>query len=132
MVEYYWFENAQVGLKRALFHRITIPLRPFDSGLEFESQPVETELVFEWFKLGLIEPGKLAGLNLTSERYPDSETSIYVGSAHNPCHVAEFRFGNPRAGRFPVRGKVFVHFEHEGVGKNEYFEFESTVELKET
>jgi hypothetical protein len=37
-IEFYYFENENIGLKKTLFHRIYIPLEPFDSGLEYESQ----------------------------------------------------------------------------------------------
>ena len=33
-IEHYWFENPHVGLPLTLFHRIIIPLEPFDSGLD--------------------------------------------------------------------------------------------------
>ena len=33
-IEAYWFENENIGLKNTLFHRLTIPLVAFDSGLD--------------------------------------------------------------------------------------------------
>lgn len=33
--ESYWFENSRIGMKRTLFHRFNIPLKPFNSGLEY-------------------------------------------------------------------------------------------------
>ncbi len=44
-IEHYWFENENTGLKRTRFHRIVIPFEPFDSGLDYVSQPETTELV---------------------------------------------------------------------------------------
>ena len=59
-IEMYYFENNSIGLKKTLFHRIYIPLEPFDSGLEYESQPIETEIVIEWLNLKLKESINLA------------------------------------------------------------------------
>jgi hypothetical protein len=50
-IEHYWFENALTGLRRTQFHRICVPFDPFDSGLDFVSQPESTELVLEWINL---------------------------------------------------------------------------------
>jgi hypothetical protein len=52
-IEPYWFENEIIGLKRTLFHRINIPLDSFNSGLEYEKQPVETAIIIEWLQLNV-------------------------------------------------------------------------------
>lgn len=46
-VEAYWFENENVDLDNTLFHRLSIPLAAFDSGLDYDEQPVETEIVLD-------------------------------------------------------------------------------------
>lgn len=58
-VEAYWFENESIGLNKTLFYRITIPLEPFDSGLEYEEQPLSTEIVLDWYELKLENPDEL-------------------------------------------------------------------------
>lgn len=130
-IELYWFENEHIGLERTLFHRLTIPLKPFDSGLDYESQPLETEIVFEWYKLDLLDPGKLDGLNLSHERYEDAEASVYIGCAHNWCHVLNLKVSVAAEGLFEVQGDLLIEFENEGVGANERFTFETTVAFRE-
>lgn len=45
------FQNLELGLAPTLFYDITIPLEPFDSGLEWEEQPVHTEFRLEFVQL---------------------------------------------------------------------------------
>ena len=128
-VEAYWFENENIGLENTLFHRISIPLAAFDSGLDYEEQPVETEIVLDWYKLDLSSPHDLDGLNLKHESYPDAEGSVYVGSAHNWCDVKKLDISKNDDAIFSVVGEVSVEFENEGVAKNEIFKFETNIEF---
>lgn len=130
-VEAYWFENERMGLKRKQFHRIQIPLKPFDSGLGYEKQPVETQIEFDWYELKLSDPSALNSLNLSHENYADAEASVYVGNAHNWCNVEELIFSKINQALFSVQGRVFIEFESEGVGKNEEFEFTTQVSFIE-
>lgn len=127
--EIYWFENENIGLKRTLFHRFYIPLIPFDSGLEYESQPLDTEIVFEWLKLNLTDPTKLDKLELTSTAEDDTEVSIYVGSAHNPCDIKKMVFNKIDKDRFRVECSLLIDFEYTGVAENEEFNFSTEIEL---
>lgn len=122
-IEMYWFENANTGLKRTLFHRIEIPLKPFDSGLTYEPQPVETEIVMEWLKLNLNDPTNLDGLHLKSNSKEEAEVSVYVGNAHNPCSIKNISFKKIDNDLYQVQCHLFIDFEHEGVAKNEDFSF---------
>ncbi|MCF7954605.1 MAG: hypothetical protein K9M75_02270 [Phycisphaerae bacterium] len=126
-VESYWFENEHIGLKKTLFHRVSIPLEAFNSGLEYEEQPVETTIEFEWFNLGLSDPGNLNDINMSNEIYPEGEASVYVGNAHNWCDVKKLLFTSVGDNKFKVEGELFIKFEIEGVAKNEDFNFETTV-----
>ncbi len=127
-IKAHWFENAYIGLSRTLFHIIKIPLKPFDSGLEYEKQPVKTELVFDWYDLKLAHERRIGGLNLKSNNYPDAEASIYVGSAHNWCDVRKLSIQNLDDGwSWEVRGDVLVEFENERVAQNEAFKFNTTL-----
>ena len=128
-VEAYWFENENIGLENTLFHRINIPLVAFDSGLDYEEQPVETEIVLDWYKLDIPSPDDLNGLNLKHESYPDAEGSVYVGSAHNWCDVRGLDISKNEDTSFSVVGEIFVEFENEGVAKNELFKFETSIEF---
>ena len=126
-IETYWFENKNIGLKNTLFHRVTIPLEAFDSGLEYVEQPEETELVCEWYKLDLQDPKELDGLDLSFENYPDAEASIYLGSAHNWCKIEKSSLIKMKENEYSVSGSILIEFENEGVAKNELFNFETSL-----
>ena len=128
-IEIYWFENKHIDLENTQFHRVTISLDPFDSGLDYVRQPEETEIVFEWYKLNLVEPEELDGLNLSTENYPEAEASIYIGNAHNWCDVKELVLRKMDSNRFEAIGSIIVDFENERVGKNEKFDFSTIVQI---
>ena len=121
--EIHWFENESIGLERTLFHRFNIPLIPFDSGLEYESQPVDAEIVFEWITLDLIDPINLDGIELTSTSEDNTEVSIYVGNAHNPCDIIRLKIKRIEGYVYELKCSLFVNFEHEMVAENEEFDF---------
>ena len=125
-IEYYWFENENVGLKNTLFHRITIPLEPFDSGLDYVEQPEDTLLMIEWINLGLKDPSLLAGVEITSEAKKDTEATIYIGAAHNWANIHSLHLKEIAPNKYEINGKITVEFENEMVANNEYFEFTTT------
>lgn len=129
-IEYYWFENENIGLKKTLFHRITIQLEPFDSGLAYAEQPEETELVIEWVNLGLKDPALLAGVEITSKTTKDVEASIYIGAAHNQTNIESLKLKEIAPNKYKLNGDVTIEFENEGVGKNEKFSFTTTAIYK--
>ena len=65
-IDYHWFENQVIGLERTLFHRIVIPLAPFDSGLNYEEQPLQTVISIDWLKLQLENPMELGKIRIGS------------------------------------------------------------------
>lgn len=131
-ISYYWFENHNVGLQRTRFHTIEIPLEPFDSGLDYEENPVETALVIEWIKLSVKEPFELDGIELNDENFPDAEASIYLGAAHNWVKISSLKITRENNFLFRLKGQIEVDFETEGVAENESFEFETTAIFEET
>jgi hypothetical protein len=124
--EMYWFENEFTGLKKTLFHRITIPLTAFNSGLEYESQSVKTEIGFEWLILNLIDPTDLDGLTITSQKYDRLEASVYIGGRHNWCDVIQLNIKRKKGDTYAIDGELLIEFENEGVAKNEIFKFQTT------
>jgi hypothetical protein len=124
--EMYWFENDFVGLKKTLFHRITIPLTPFNSGLEYESQPVKTKITFEWLVLNLANPNDLNDLEISSQKYEQLEASVYIGGAHNICDVNRLNIKRKKDNTYFIEGELLIVFEHEGVAENELFTFQTT------
>ncbi len=129
-VEKYWFENENIGLKKTLFHRIIIPLKPFNSGIEYESQPIETDLIIEWLNLNLTNPDELDGITIKTDKDSEAEASIYIGNAHNPVDIMELTLNKIDERKYRIIGKIMIDFEHEMVAKNEIFEFKTTAEFK--
>jgi hypothetical protein len=128
--EMYWFENEFVGLKKTLFHRITIPLTAFDSGLEYERQPVKTKIFIEWLVLDLADPTDLDGLEISNEKYEKLEASVYIGGAHNPCDVNKLTINRKKENTYIVEAELLIDFEYEGVAEKENFNFKTTIEFK--
>jgi hypothetical protein len=126
-VEMYWFENEFTGLKRTLFHRITIPLTAFDSELEYEAQPVETEIVIDWLILNLINPNDLGNLTISSQDYKEMEASVYIGGVHNWCDVNKLTIERKEDETYTVKGELSIDFEAEGVAESEVFSFQTSI-----
>ena len=124
-IEFYWFENPSIGLRRTLFHRISFPLEPFDSGLEYVGQPEKTEIVIEWINLGLQDPAALDGVSIVSGITKDVEASVYLGAAHNWITLRRLELVKRDDNRYRVSGRCRIEFEQEGVAENEDFEFEA-------
>jgi hypothetical protein len=119
-IEHYWFENEKIGLKKTRFHRIQIPFEPFDSGLNYVSQPESTSLVVEWLALEVEDPSRLGGIQISAASAPDMEASIYLGAAHNRFQISDLSFSEDGAD-FLVHCQGTVQFENEGVARNEQF-----------
>jgi hypothetical protein len=127
--EIFWFENEFTGLKKTLFHRITVPLTPFNSGLEYESQPVKTAIFIEWLVLNLADPNDLDGLEISSQKYEKMEASVYIGGAHNICDVNRLNIKRKKDNTYFIEGEILIVFEHEGVAENEVFTFQTTIKF---
>jgi hypothetical protein len=127
--EMYWFENEFVGLPKTLFHRITIPLTPFDSGLAYESQPAKTAISIDWLVLNLSNPSDLDGLTISNAQYKKMEASVYIGGAHNWCEVNQLTINRKKDNLYFVAGDLLIDFEAEGVAEKENFNFKTTMEL---
>ncbi len=130
--EMFWFENEFTGLKKTLFHRITIPLTAFDSGLSYESQPIKTKIVFDWLVLMLENPENLDNLTISSEKNPKMETSVYIGGAHNWCDVIDLKINKKSENTYFIEGELAIDFQYEGVAENEPFSFKTTIEFIES
>lgn len=113
-----------MGLARTLFHRISIPFEPFDSGLDYVEQPERTELVVEWINLGLNDPAALDGIEIAMGRTPDVEASIYLGAAHNWYQIENLTLSR-HGSRYRVTSVGTVEFAREGVANDERFALEA-------
>lgn len=126
-IDAYWYEDESANLKRTMFHRVTIPLEAFDSGLPDDTQPLSTEMVFDWYNLNLGDISDVDGLNLRHEDYEEAEGDVVIGGVHNWCDVKRLKFEKTAPGVFNVSGEVVVEFEGEELANNETFEFETSV-----
>lgn len=127
-VSTYWFENLKTGLKKTHFHRIEINLAPFDSGIEYESQPTSTSITIEWLELGENSIRYFEDQKITSKEFPRMEASVYLGAAHNWCAISDLRLQIIENSRVKIQGIVEIDFESEAVAKNECFAFECELE----
>ena len=112
-------------MPKSRFHRVTVPLEPFDSGLEYVNQPEKPELVVEWIRLDIKDPSLLAGVEINSKICSDMEASIYIGYRHNWVDVKRLHFKELAPNRYELDGLVNIEFENEGVAKNEEFQFKT-------
>lgn len=131
-IQIFWFENRGIGLERTLFHRVTIPLEPFDSGLRDEPEIEETEIVFDFMKLGLPDPFRMDGLVLTIPGEDDLEASVYVGSSHNPIDVERLGFRAVGPDLYEISADVIIRFEFENVAPDETFSLRATANFDRT
>ena len=129
-IESYWFKNENIGLNNTLFHRITIPLEPFDSGLEYVDQPEETEFVIDWINLHLDDPSKLDNIEITSQLTKGVEATIYVGCAHNWSNIHSLKLKEIEPDKYEIHATVTVEFKNEGVAQNEKYNFTTTAIYK--
>ena len=128
-IDYYWFENKRIGLECTLFHRILIPLEPFDSRLEYIHQPEDTLVYIDWINLNLEDPDQLDGVTLSYLEFEDMEASVYIGAAHNPIDIKKLTLRRISENKYHLEADMFVDFSHEGVAENEDFNIEIEVEF---
>ena len=129
IIDMYWHENKRVGLERTLYHRFSIPLKPFDSGLEYDPQPMKTLILVDWIKLELQDPTQLDGLTLSSAANERVETSIYLGSAYNNCNIKRLNLKGMGTDIYCVDCDLFVDFAYEMVANPEDFSFATELKL---
>jgi hypothetical protein len=123
------FENRFIGLAPTLFYELRIPLKPFDSGIEWEENPVETEFQLRSLDLPVRDWRLLAGQTFELEEQ-QSDASIYLGTAHNPVIIERLRFTQLQDLQFDVECKLYCDFEFERVGNSGRLEFTSKVWFK--
>jgi hypothetical protein len=120
----FFLENGQV-----YGFRLDIPLEPFNSGLEYVSQPEKTHFVLESNRLSVKTLAELEGRTFNiGKGPPDSDGSIYIGSAHNPVDLRSITFKKLHPDKhIEIHVSLFCQFDYEGVGENEAIELDATV-----
>lgn len=122
------FKNDYLGIEERLEHGITIPLENFETGLPWESYPTDTSFEFDSYVLNLDNPSELDGLDLNCDAFPNSQGSIYIGSAHNWCYPKTLKLTKVAKDLYKADCHIIIDFENEGVALNEEVSF--CVELK--
>lgn len=67
------------------------PLEPFDSGLEWEEQPVHTGFCLEFVQLPIKDWRDLDGKSFEMTE-GDADGSIYLGATRNPVDIHRMEF----------------------------------------
>lgn len=128
-VEAYWYKGENPEDERTLFHRITIPLQEFKCEIADKLQSVATDIVFDWYELGLGDIYDLQGQNLRLEDFPESEAFLLIGDTHHWCEVQQLSFEKSGKDSFIVTGEVLIEFENAEFAENETFDFKTTVSV---
>jgi hypothetical protein len=111
---------------------LIIPLKPFDSGLPDVKQPEESKFVLENNWLEVQSPDELDGRTFDINKGPpDSDGSIYLGSAHNPVDLKTISFKRRDAEHFDIIVKLECQFDYEGVAENEIVNLSAIVALNQ-
>ena len=96
---------------------LTIDLKPFDTGLKFENNPVKTEIGLDEIRLPVNKFETLFEKSFTLE--PDScEGSIYLGGAHNPVEIRNISFQQIDKDSIFIDTHLFLDFAYEKVAKS--------------
>lgn len=129
MIDVFWHENKSIGIQKTIFHRMNIPLKSIPSELDSESQPIDTKIIIDWLNLNLRDPLNLDRLILKSMQEDDSDISIFLGNAHNPCDLKRMAISKIGNNLYEVDCILRVDFEHEEVAANQIFKFKTQLEL---
>lgn len=129
-IESNWFENLDSGISRSLFYSISIPFAPFNSGLDHIPQPESPLLLIEWLVLEIKKPLDLSMIQISSENYTRSESSLYLGSVHNWVNIISCRFAHLHKKRFMITIDAIIDFETEKIAKNERLQFSTPIDFR--
>jgi hypothetical protein len=123
------FQNPHIGLAPTLFYDITIPLEPFDSGLDWEEQPVHTEFRLEFVRLPTKDWRNLDGKSFEVAQ-DDAEGSIYLGASHNPVDIRRIQFTRLGEATLRIDCSLFCDFESEMIADSMMVELTAEVEFE--
>lgn len=112
-----------------LAYGVSIPVRSFDSGLEWVQQPETPEFDLNPFPFAVRDWRGLEGQAFQPDKKEVNNSSVYIGSAHNPVDVLYIQFGKRVGTRFQLTCVLFCDFAFEGVAQNETIAFVTEVEF---
>jgi len=122
-------QNPSTQIEPELTYDITIPLEPFDSGLDHVSQPEATSFRLQYLKLPVRDWRSLDRRSFQIER-DDQDCSIYIGVVHNPVEIESIKFTHFGGLRFRIDCVLLCCFEFEGVADNEIVRLSVEVEFQ--
>jgi hypothetical protein len=126
LMQAHLFQNPHIGLAPTLYYDITIPLEPFDSGLEWEEQPVRTEFRLEFVQLPIKDWRDLDGKSFEIGQ-DDADGSIYLGTAHNPVGIRRIQFTHLGETTLRINCTLFCDFESEMIADSVVVELTTEV-----
>lgn len=129
VIEIFEFEDEKTDLQKTVFHRMFIPLEPFNPGLTPESNTIDTKIVIDWLDLNLRSAINLDGLNLKTTPQDDALVYIRIDEVNNPCDIDTMKIKKIADNLYQVDCEIFIEFEHEKTAKNEYFTFSTQLQL---
>jgi hypothetical protein len=122
------FENRSIKIGPLLLYDLIIPLEPFDSGLNSEENPVETNINLEYLELPVQDWRHLDGQSFKLDK-GETCAAIYLGGAHNPVTIEKLQFKRLNHIDFHINCELYCDFKSQGVGKNGAVNFETDVKF---
>jgi hypothetical protein len=124
------FHNPAIGLAPTLFYDITIPLEPFDSGLEWEEQPVNTEFRLEFLVFSIKDWRGFDEKSFGDISQENSDATIYLGTAHNPVFINYINFKWLEQAKLKIDCTLLCDFEFESVAEKEIVKLSTEISFK--
>jgi len=124
------FHNPSIGLVPTLFYDITIPLESFDSGLEWEEQPVNTEFQLDFLVFPIKDWRDFDENSFDDISEENSDASIYLGTAHNPVFINHINFKWLEQANLKMDCILLCDFEFESVAEKEIVKLSTEISFK--
>ena len=123
-IGYYAFEDYDGKSGFTYFHYVSVPLYPFETGIEGDNYPVKTEIMIEWMNFEVEYPEKLDGVEGSFVGHSQSQGTIAIHNVYHACEVRKISFKHLEENHYKVKGELLVKFEEKGIAANEVFEFD--------
>ena len=118
------------GMLQAYF-TLEIPLEPFDTGLDYVSQPESPTFILENNELPVKTIAEIDGKTFNVDKGPPMiDGSVYIGSAHNPADLKTISFRRVNTDTFEITVTIHCQFDYERVGQNEMVILSTVAKVK--
>jgi len=123
------YKNEHTGLPMILNYEIDVPLQEFNSGVEYEIQPVKTGFVLDCIPLP-IQDWRM----LTNQYFSFNRTyyhgGLSVGNAHNPVFIDSLKIRRTELGAFVIDCSLLCDFEFQSQWESEEIRFNADIVFK--